>query len=233
MINNFIVFPHVERTGGSTIHYWFYFLNQTGNHYIDTGGVKLKDLVVQHTESQTAYLGGHFKLTDFEKSQFYKLSNSPYIFGIVRPTVERFVSMYRLWLRSPEWLGAVTKEDASSLMKFYLKIQKAHFSNNLCKAYSSRGDYDAVMEGIGRNLRFIGYTNRLDLVIERFRIDQPLIYPLIKSLENTKVNQGAFVSEDQIIALGLDKNLIDLINADNAEDNLLIKHISENNYIIG
>ena len=219
-----IVFPHVDRTGGSSIHAWFYPLEKLGCYAIHTGDVKtidsLEAKIVGYAD--TAYIGGHFTLSNYLDSNLSKKFAFTYIFGVVRPTLDRFISMYKLWKRSPEWMSGLNEKNTNSLDSLYQTLQEHYFNNRLCRTYSSGGTFDSVMESILTNFSFVGSTQRLDLVAQRLKNDWPELAENITFNTDLRINVGSNVTDDELRGLGLDDGFVDMLIANNLEDQKLI-----------
>lgn len=233
IVNNsgiIIVFPHVERTGGSTIHAWFYYLNEIKQYHIHPGGLSLNALLTDSSGDLT-YLGGHFKMNCFYNSAISSTQQNPYFFGVVRPTIDRLLSMYKLWVRSPEWLPGIEALDTLNLRSFYKKIRLHFFQNDLCKAYSTAGNFLSVLDSFKNNLQFLGHCDHLDLVMSRLIIDFPSESNSIKKSSGLVLNKGALIEDVRFHALGLDDDFIQMVLQDNAEDEKLVNHVVNSGFL--
>lgn len=226
-----IVFPHIERTAGSTIHAWFYHQQCSNFFYIiHVGGGETIDHIYNSKEKGTVdshgYIGGHFTIQDFITSELNKTNHNRYIFSVCRHPIDRFVSMYKLWRRSPDWMPGIRDEPNKKLDSFYHEIRENFFKNRTCRYLSQDGTFKSVLHETKVNkIEFIGLTSRLDLIANKLFGDMVPFLPDFHPQPALMTNAGANISENELVELGLNSELKDLILYDNYEDNLLHEYI--------
>lgn len=164
-----IIFIHVPRTAGSTVHSWFH------PHAIP----ELEDryLVVDGTDALTErcapfaggekpfYVGGHFSYEDARQAGLF--AGPHLVFSITRDPVDRAASLFMLVKRSPDWLPHISSRIGDHGFAYFYELcaeQGVSFPNGLCQQIANANSFVATADFISANYTFVGSSTRLDEV---------------------------------------------------------------------
>jgi hypothetical protein len=146
-----IVFVHIERTAGTSLH------NAFIPHFPGRHSIISNERNLARVPRDAAYLGGHFSLAVLESHGFAKPED--FLFSIVRNPVDRMVSLYHLMLRSPDWLSDLHRKVGGRGIDYFLDLCLEHgtyTANQQCRRIAGRPDFFAARDAIQSRYDLLG-----------------------------------------------------------------------------
>ena len=174
-----IVFVHVERTAGSSIHAWFSPYNNPvlEGRYFVVSNFDQRQMAAAKNCPAPSYLGGHFSISDLSKVGIED-QQIAVLFASTRDPVERAVSLYMLMRRSPDWLPLlaphVEDRDFGYFYDFCLD-HRYYFPNDQCRRIGGAASFVETRRVIRNRYTFVGASDRIDLIgdaLSRLLVDK-------------------------------------------------------------
>ena len=229
-----ILFIHLERTGGSTVNSWFGSTVKYFNAGVNYFEYRFDSPIAIPADSlvnpRVAYLHGHFSLSQAMAidgvSQFEKIL----IITILRKPIDRIISGYRLWLRSPDWFPDL--DGVAKTFPTYYAATKSLYSMNLaCRRFSDTQNADLAIEILRRRFAIVGISekitsfksilgSRLNELIPNFQLEGNAY----------KSNQGIELNPQELEQHGLTSAQYEQILSDNSEDQRLYEALFDSWY---
>lgn len=172
-----IVFLHLERTAGSTVHSWFYpgvRPDFRGCYFVvsdDTALATVKEEL--HSRHRPLfYLGGHFSLAAIDH---FDLAADPetLLFSMTRDPAERALSLYALVRRSPNWVPQISLavlERGFEYFYEYCRDRDWFFSNAHCIRICGTPSAEQAFAVVSSRFTLLGASEAFDLVAERLKV---------------------------------------------------------------
>lgn len=164
-----IVFVHVPRTAGSTIHSWFYppTVPVLGDRFVvvDSADGLAERCAAFAGDDRPSYVGGHFSYLDAQEAGL--LARPKLLFSTTRDPVERAASFFMLMKRSPDWLPRLSSRIGEHGFAYFYELcveQGLSFPNGLCRQIANADSFAQTAAFIAANYTFVGSSNRMDEV---------------------------------------------------------------------
>ena len=164
-----IIFIHVPRTAGSTVHSWFYppTVPALAERYVvvDSSDTLTERCAPFADQDAASYVGGHFSYQDARQAGL--LARPHLIFSITRDPVERAASLFMLMKRSPDWLPRLSSRMDDRDFAYFYELcveQGLSFPNGLCRQISNTDSFSETVAFIATNYTFVGSSNRMEEV---------------------------------------------------------------------
>jgi hypothetical protein len=159
-----IIFTHIERTAGSTIHAGFRAVSNENWHVVD-GAPALKRLRI----CGPSYIGGHFSLDDVERLAGVDIGASVN-FATVRQPVERIVSLYAYIRtersRNPRIWDALNGGSLTEFLDVTMELNPDFIRNAQCARFGSSRTFEDAKAVIAAQYRAVGTVDRLDDLVK-------------------------------------------------------------------
>lgn len=217
-----VLFLHIERTGGSTVNGWFgntesFFKDKKNYFEIGAGPEKIPNLSFQD-KYPIYYISGHLSLTRAKAIIPFSIFEKIFIVTVVREPVQRVISGYRLWLRSPDWFPDLTHVP-QNFPDYYAATRFFYSRNLMCRRIADTENAEAALTVLQSNSAIVGLTDNLGALGLRLTECLVDLIPEFKlNFQDKKSNEGIYLSDEALRLCGLDQNMHQMILDDNAED---------------
>lgn len=156
-----IVFVHIPRTAGSSIHASFA-PHFPGRWLVASGTGDLRRFATEAESwpDRHGYIGGHVGLHDLA-ARGIRVEPADIRFSVVRETLERAASLYCLMRRSPDWLPHIHPHVGDRDFRYFYEFcrDKGYFfHNDGCRLLSGSQDYEAVVAALEESFDVVGST---------------------------------------------------------------------------
>jgi hypothetical protein len=222
-----IIFIHVERTAGSSIHSWFApgEVPILEGRYFVISAFMPDVMKAAALAPRPSYLAGHFALTDLEECGITP-ADIRLLFSMTRDPVERAASLYALMRRSPDWLPHIAPFVGDRDMAYFYDFcreREFYFPNDQCRRISGTPSFEAAKEAIRSRYTFVGSSDRTDLAAAALRSRLAGTLPGFRA---------APVRINDAVRQEMPAGLADRIAEDNSEDGLLHRFVTDRGGIV-
>lgn len=229
-----IIFTHIPRTAGSSIHASFqrYFPNRW---FVGDGVGVLPEFSksISAISDRHLYIGGHFGLLDLEHHGI-SVKNPDLIFSIVRGTVERAVSLYFLVKKRPENFPSTYTAAADKGFDYFYRFSRDngyYFRNDSCRYLSGTENYESTIEFMEDKIDIVGSVPRIKKFEDALSNGLRRIVPnfsMISERHNAalsdEANKAGHTSLD-VLRDTVTSKLAEKIVSDNEDDEKLYEYI--------
>ncbi|WP_036285798.1 sulfotransferase family 2 domain-containing protein [Methylocystis sp. ATCC 49242] len=221
MQDSLIVFNHIPRTSGSSIHASFDEALKSRNFFVFNGSLEDEQKFAAAFNDRGAgvfYTGGHIGFQRLQKLGL--LNDENLLFSIVRDPVERMLSLYYLMRRSPDWQPHIAAHVGDRDFAYYYDFCREkgfHTGNAQCRAIAGVESFEAARERVSQHYSLVGCLshvamtyNALEVIVRNFLPEFRYLGPM-----NEAPRDGQTISS----------GLAERIRQDSSEDCLLVDFI--------
>lgn len=229
-----IIFIHVPRTAGSTVHSCFYppAIPELGDRYVVVDdAVALTERCAPFAGGERPfYVGGHFSYQDAQQAGL--LARPHLAFSITRDPVERAASLFMLMKRSPDWLPRLSSRVGDRDFAYFYELcveQGLSFPNGLCRQIANVDSFAETAAFIATNYTFVGSSNRMAEVWKALSDTLQPVFPGFRpALERHNAAMHGLNPGDIV-----DPAMAERIRQENHEDWLLHQWVEANGIVRG
>jgi hypothetical protein len=173
-----IFFAHVQRTGGSSVHsYFFQYFRCPGRLRSGSFHSKCRSLIASGIGDLPAasnaiaalpdrdfYFGGHIGLHDLQSFNI-QLKSEDIVFSLVRDPVERAISLFFLMQRSPDWFPTIYPHVESRDFAYFYEFNRDaghYFRDDHCRLISGRPSFKDAVKHIEQRFAIVGATSSMN-----------------------------------------------------------------------
>lgn len=230
-----IVFVHIHRTAGSSIHASF------ADHFPDrwlvasgNGDLEHFAQVVAASDDRNFYIGGHVGLHDLAEWGI-SVAPSDIRFSVLRDPLERAASLFCLLRRSPDWFPHITPHVENKDFPYFYEFCRDHgyhFLNDSCRLLSNSQNYENAEKAIVETMDIVGFTTQMPLFEKALaELLSPVLphFHILEEKQNVALQAGITSSVRDVrssVEEIIGKAFIERVMVDNESDARLVNFVA-------